>query len=94
MFIFDVPKSDPHYAMKLRFLGGNPRSAVRDFQIPISYKERKTKESFSFLRYSHARDAELMVLSAGDSFKLDDIEPVSIRNEIEVYYHYNLYKFT
>eukprot|EP00479_Gromia_sphaerica_P013995 TRINITY_DN809_c0_g1_i3.p1 TRINITY_DN809_c0_g1~~TRINITY_DN809_c0_g1_i3.p1 ORF type:complete len:201 (+),score=47.69 TRINITY_DN809_c0_g1_i3:983-1585(+) len=43
-----IPKSDPHYSMKVRFLGGNPNSVHREYQIPMSYKEKKTKECFSF----------------------------------------------
>ena len=45
-------------------------SAYRDAQIPTNYKEKKTKEAFSFLRFSAARDAELMLLSAADNFKV------------------------
>lgn len=82
-----LPEDDPHYAMKIRFLGGNPVSAKREFQIPGSYREKKTKELFSFLRFVHAKDSELMLLGQSDGFKLDDIEPISLRNESKVLEH-------
>jgi histone-lysine N-methyltransferase SETD3 len=51
MFLFEVPQSDPHYHMKLRFLGGLPRNAIRESQIPTNYREKKTREAFAFLRF-------------------------------------------
>jgi histone-lysine N-methyltransferase SETD3 len=62
-------------------------NAKREFQIPGSYREKKTKEMFSFLRFVHAKDSELMLLGQSDGFKLDDIEPISLRNEIHVLEH-------
>jgi hypothetical protein len=79
-----IPPNDPHYHMKLRYLGGREHSSRREFQVPASYREKKTKELFSFLRFVHAQDSELMVLSSTDGFKLDEIEPISVRNEIKV----------
>jgi len=78
-----LPKNDPHFAMKLRMLGGRDTSAKREFQIPANYKEKKTKELFSFMRFVHAKDSELLLLSSSDGFKLDEIEPISIQNEIK-----------
>jgi histone-lysine N-methyltransferase SETD3 len=78
-----LPRNDPHFAMKLRFLGGREIAAKREFQIPADYKEKKCKELFSFLRFVHAKDSELLLLSSADGFKLDDIEPISVRNEIK-----------
>jgi len=78
-----LPKNDPHFQMKLRMLGGRETSAKREFQIPANYKEKKTKELFSFMRFVHAKDSELLLLSSSDGFKLDEIEPISIPNEIK-----------
>lgn len=39
----EIPK-DELYSMKLRFLGGNAQQARREFQVPMSYKDKKTKE--------------------------------------------------
>jgi histone-lysine N-methyltransferase SETD3 len=78
----ELPADDAAYQMKLRFLGGRAFQARREFQIPANYKEKKCKELFSFMRLIHAQDSELMLLSSSDGLKLDDIEPVSIRNEI------------
>lgn len=82
-----LPASDPHYNMKIRFLGGREINAKREFQVPCNYKEKKCKELFSFLRYIHAVDSELMLLSSGEGFKLNEIEPISIRNEIAALTH-------
>jgi len=77
-----LPADDPQFRMKFRMLGSHSNTKRR-FQIPIQYKEKETKEAFSFLRFCHAKDSELMLLSS-DDFKIDDIEPISIRNEIAV----------
>lgn len=79
---FELPRNDPHFSMKLRLLN-NPKSLFKDFQIPTNYKEKKTKEAFSFLRFSFAKDAELMLLSA-ENFRIDDIDQISLNNEILV----------
>jgi len=79
-----LPQDDPHYRMKLQFLGGHVNHTKRRFQIPIQYKEKETKEAFSFCRFCHSKDSEMMLLSSADDFKIDDIEPLSIQNEIAV----------
>lgn len=77
----EVPGNDSMYSMKVRLAGhGNMR---RRFQIPIQYKEKETKELFSFARFAHAKDKEVLVLGSEDNIKLEDIDPISIRNEIE-----------
>ena len=60
-----LQRDDPHFAMKCRYLGG-PRAGaqLQRFQIPIDYKEKATKECFSFLRFAHAKDSELLLLSS------------------------------
>jgi len=78
----EVPRKDKHYRTKIRLLGGGDEYARREFQIPASYREKKGKAFFSFLRFIHAQDSELLMFSSGDEFKLEDIEPISIRNEI------------
>lgn len=79
-----IPPTDAQYQMKLRFLGGHPSSTKRRFQIPVQYKEKETKECFSFARFAFAKDSEMMLLGDGENFKIDDIEPISIPNEIKV----------
>jgi histone-lysine N-methyltransferase SETD3 len=86
------PHLDPAYATKLRML--HPAHAFtlnREFQVPASYREtsdreKKSKEMFSYLRLVVAVDSELIVMGGGteDRLKLEDIEPVSVRNEREV----------
>lgn len=78
----ELPKTDKHFNTKLGFLGGHAFNAKREFQIPGFYREKKCKEFFSFLRFIHAKDTEMMMISSGDGFKLDEIAPISIRNEI------------
>jgi len=78
----ELPKSDPHYQTKLDFLGGHPYQAKREFQIPGFYREKKCKEFFHFLRLINASNMELMMINSGDGYKLDEIEPISIKNEI------------
>ena len=83
-----LPESDPHYKMKIRFLGGKEDQARREYQVPSNYREKKCKELFSFLRFIHARDSELMTLSSAESgFRLGEIQPMSIRNELAVLQH-------
>ena len=57
-----LPKDDPQYIMKIRFLGGRETSATREFQIPANYKEKKTRELFSFMRFVYAKGPELVML--------------------------------
>jgi histone-lysine N-methyltransferase SETD3 len=83
----DIPTTDPHYPLKLSYLGGHASACKRRFQIPIQYKEKEAKEAFSFTRFALAQDSEIMLLGGGADgaeFKVDDIEPISIRNEIAV----------
>jgi histone-lysine N-methyltransferase SETD3 len=86
VFKFGLKKDDPQYAMKVRFLGGNEASALREYQVPANYREKKTKEMFAFLRFLHARDQEIFLLPA-DSSKMEELEPLSVRNEIAVLKH-------
>ena len=84
-----LPRDDPHYAMKCRYLGG-PRAGaqLQRFQIPVDYKEKATKEAFSFLRFAHAKDSELLLLSSEEKeLNVKDIAPLSIRNELSVVKH-------
>lgn len=89
----DLPRNDPHYRIKLEALRGRPG---REFQCPPHYSEDSTGQSennhprnmFSFFRFLHARDKELMLLSTDDgSYKMKDVDPISVRNEIAVLKH-------
>jgi len=88
----DLPEDDPHFSMKLKYMHGR---RTREFQVPAHYSEDSTGQSdnnhprnmFSFFRFLHARDKELMVLSTNDGYKLKDVEPISIRNEIAILKH-------
>jgi histone-lysine N-methyltransferase SETD3 len=80
-----LPENDPHYAMKIRFLGGQDINRQREYQVPGFYREKKCKELFSFLRFIHAKDSEMMMFSS--DFKLEDIEPISVQNEIKCLTH-------
>lgn len=79
-----LPPNDPQYKLKLRFLGGQEIHGRREFQIPSGHKEKKPKEFFSFLRFIFARDSELMLVSSAEGFKIEEIDPISVRNEIQV----------
>jgi histone-lysine N-methyltransferase SETD3 len=85
---FTLPTSDAHYSMKVRLLGtskiGVTPNQPKRFQIPMDYSEDVTKECFSFLRFVHAKDSELMLLSSNEKFDVKKIEPISVRNELEV----------
>ena len=50
----------------------------------MQYKEKKVKECFSFLRVLHAQGGEFLIISSADGLRLEDIPPLSIRNEISV----------
>jgi len=93
LMTFELPRNDPQYAIKARHLGfrkgdsldGSNKELVRkDFQIPMAYKEKKVKEAFSFLRVLHAQGNEFLIISSADGLRLDDIPPLSIRNETNV----------
>lgn len=77
---FKLQQNFQQYDLKLRMLGGE-HCAQKDFQIPKMYSEKKVKECFSFLRFMHARGPEIMLLSSAEGFRIDDIEPLSKRNE-------------
>jgi hypothetical protein len=79
-----LPANDPHYHMKIRYLGGRDHSARREFQIPAGYTQKKVKELFSFMRFVHARDSEILSVSSGEDLKLAEIEPLSVQNELKV----------
>jgi len=97
-----LPTNDPHYATKIQLLGGRETAANREFQVPANYKEKKTKELFSFLRFVHAQNEEMLTLPSDglkakkteddyeDRESIDEIEPMSIRNEIAVLKHLSL----
>jgi len=53
----------------------------RDFLVPKFYKEKKTKECFSFVRFANATDSEIMSISGIQSFQLEDVRPISCSNE-------------
>lgn len=92
VMFFSLPTSDPQFAMKVRLIAGANASAERikreskprRFQIPMDYNEDVTKECFSFLRFAHAKDSEIMLLSSNEKLDIKKIEPISIRNEVEV----------
>ncbi len=107
---FQLFQNDPLLSMKMRMAAASNGSSlhkhltsVQEFQIPATYREtsdreKKTKEMFSFVRFHHAVDSEMLVLGNSnlshqqrsnpnhnnneEGFKLDDIDPLSIRNEI------------
>jgi len=90
---FELPRNDPQYAIKARHLGFNVGDDIaiaqrdivkKDFQIPKAYKEKKVKEAFSFLRVLHAQGNEFLIISSADGLRLEDIPPLSIRNETSV----------
>ena len=77
--------------MKVRMLGsakwGLTPGAPKRFQIPVVSAEGMedvTKECFAFLRFVHAKDSELLLLSSNERFDVRKIDPVSLRNELEV----------
>ena len=86
---FELPSNDPQFATKARHLGFNMNDeekdkkdfVKKDFQIPMQYKEKKVKAAFSFLRVIHAQGNEFLIISSADGLRLEDIPPLSIRNE-------------
>ena len=79
---------DPFYHTKLHMIP-NAFTLDKDFQVPATYREtsdreKKTKEMFAYLRFVVAVDSELMTMGDGERVKVEDIEPVSVRNEREV----------
>mmetsp|Transcript_3916 Transcript_3916/g.7502 ORF Transcript_3916/g.7502 Transcript_3916/m.7502 type:complete len:601 (+) Transcript_3916:115-1917(+) len=92
VFRATLPRDDPHFMMKFKYLHS---SATREFQVPPTYSEdvsvlsenMKPRNMFSFFRFLHARDKELMLLSSADGYQIKDIGPISIRNETAVLKH-------
>eukprot|EP00954_Amorphochlora_amoebiformis_P029444 1393171-Amorphochlora_amoeboformis.AAC.1 len=92
VFRASLPPDDPHYRMKLKYLHNSP---AREFQVPPTYSEdvsvlsenMKPRNMFSFFRFLHARDSELMLLSSADGYQIKDVGPISIRNEVSVLKH-------
>ena len=71
-------------------LHGRPRQGaqLQRFQIPIDSKDKATKEAFSFLRFVHAKDSELLLLSAdAKEVNIKSVAPISMRNELSVVKH-------
>jgi len=83
VFTLEIPAGDPQFKAKLRFLGGHSQSARRKFQIPVDYKEKITREAFSFVRFAHAKDKELLTLSSTYAVNVKELEPISLRNEMD-----------
>jgi hypothetical protein len=69
---------------KLTLQPGQPRR----FQIGSEYDNTAAtdpaKECMSFLRFVHAKDSELLLLTSNDKFDVKKVEPLSMRNECEV----------
>jgi len=78
-----LPATDPHFHMKMKILGGRENGARREFQIPAGYMQKKVKELFSFMRFIHARDSEMLSINHGEH-KLEEIDALSIANELKV----------
>jgi len=87
----ELTQSDPSFDLKLKYINifdhkdGTYRraesSVQREFLIPKFYKEKKTKECFSFLRFTNATDSEIMMVTADENFRFEDIRPLSKSNE-------------
>lgn len=77
-------KMDPQYKFKLSLLGGTESAGQREYQVPASAFEKKTRDLFSFLRLSHAQDAELGLIGAPAPGKDLAVPPLSPRNEAAV----------
>jgi len=99
-----ITEKEPSWELKMKYINvfdpkdGTYRQASgliqRDFLLPRFYKEKKTKEVFSFLRFANATDSEMMLLSGESNFRvpkplkkkrtkctLDNIRPLSCSNE-------------
>ena len=85
---FTLPPSDPMVQMKLRLLASGKVHVTagqpRRFQLPVEYTADSTRECFSFLRFVHAKDSELLLLTSNEKFDVKKIDPLSLRNEREV----------
>jgi len=80
-----LKSNDPFYSIKANILLNNPHQ--REFQVPANYTEQKTKEMFSFLRFCNARDNELMQITTSQGIKIEEINPISIINEVHCLSH-------
>ena len=69
-FLFTLSSLNQNIFIVRVSIGGREVNAKREFQVPGSYREKKTKELFSFLRFIHAKDSELMLLGQSDGFKV------------------------
>eukprot|EP00475_Leptophrys_vorax_P032893 TRINITY_DN5128_c0_g1_i1.p1 TRINITY_DN5128_c0_g1~~TRINITY_DN5128_c0_g1_i1.p1 ORF type:complete len:614 (-),score=186.52 TRINITY_DN5128_c0_g1_i1:64-1905(-) len=69
---------DPLFAIKAKYIGVENR----EFQIPANTEHEKTKEMFSFLRIYSTQEQDVKAFSQIKDFKLDNINPVSVNNEI------------
>jgi len=82
---FTLPPTDPNFSIKARLLRESisdreGEGVLKEFQIPMSYKEKKVQKCFSFLRLMNALQKEMMMFS--DDRGVDEIQPpISIRNE-------------
>lgn len=77
-----LSQSDPCYSQKLRLIGYDSTSSLREFQIPANTDDRKDKELFSYGRFIVANEMELNRFPSSYIFAVDDIQPINIRNEI------------
>lgn len=84
VFTLEIPVGDPQYKSKLRFLSqGGGGAARRKFQIPTDYKEKVTREAFSFLRFAYAKDKELLNMSSQYHINVKELDGISLRNELD-----------
>lgn len=61
----------------VRFLSVVCRSSISHIPLSLPYR-------FSFMRFAHAKDSEIMMLGLKDNQLTEDLEPISVRNEIKV----------
>jgi histone-lysine N-methyltransferase SETD3 len=73
---------DSSFQQKLRLLGYDASSSLREFQIPASTDDRKDKELMSYGRFVAATTEEMNRFPSHYSFMVDDIQPINKRNEI------------
>lgn len=82
----------PGLAVKARLATRSNLTALKEFQVPSTYREnsdreRKTKDMFGWLRFVNATDTELLSIqhnARGDGIKPEEVEPLTPRLEIEV----------
>ena len=64
-----------------------PEHALRDLQIPTNFHDKKTRDAFAFTRFACADATELLLITDLHQpmhFKVEDLEPLSLRNETHV----------